>query len=81
MSEAKYEDKPEFPGGGRLQNKKPFAEKLSMEILWNCTFYLSERSDISSCGAVSGGFLGGDKVRVISYYNISILFIKEIQME
>ena len=43
MLEAKYEDKSEFSGGRGLQNKKPFTEELSMDILWNCTFYLSER--------------------------------------
>ena len=37
MLEAMYEDKLEFPGGGRVQNKKTFREGR-MNIIWNCKF-------------------------------------------
>ena len=37
--EAMYENKLEFPGGRRLQNKKPSGG--SMDIFWNCTLISS----------------------------------------
>ena len=33
--EAMYENKLEFPGGGGVQNKKPFVGEVSMDIFWN----------------------------------------------